>query len=55
MLYLLIFDNYSHMARVNTAMAQDLEWIEFQKAIDAQQNSAATLKLSGIAQMAGSY
>jgi hypothetical protein len=55
MLYLLIFDNYSHMARVNTAMAQDLEWIEFQKAIDAQPNSAATLKLSGIAQMAGSY
>lgn len=55
MMYLMIFDNYTRMAEFNAALATSSEWIEFQLSIDSQPNVRATLKASGIAQMAGSY
>ena len=55
MMYLMIYNNYSHMAEVNAAMFTNADWIAFQQSVDAQPEMAATLKFSGIAQMAGSY
>ena len=55
MMYLMIYDNYSQMAEVNAGMLTSTEWAAFQQSADAQPGMAATLKLSGIAQMAGSY
>ena len=43
------------MAEVNAAMFTNADWIAFQQSVDAQPEMAATLKSSGIAQMAGSY
>ena len=43
------------IAEVNAGMLTSTEWAAFQQSIDAQPGMAATLKLSGIAQMAGSF
>jgi hypothetical protein len=55
MMYLMIYDSYSHMADVNEAMQSNADWIEFQQSVDAQPSQAATLLRSGIAVMAASY
>jgi hypothetical protein len=39
----------------NAGMLTSTEWAAFQQSVDAQPGMAATLKLSGIAQMAGSF
>ena len=55
MMYLMIFENYSRMAEFNAALATSSDWLEFQISVDSQSDVRATLKSSGIAQMAGSY
>ena len=55
MMYLMIYDNYSQMAEVNAGMLTSSDWAAFQQSVDAEPGMAATLKLSGIAQMDGSF
>ena len=55
MMYLMIYDNYSKMAEVNAGLLTSADWVAFQQSVDAQPAMAATLKGSGIAQMAGSF
>jgi len=55
MMYLMIYDSYSHMAAVNEAIQTNPEWIAFQIDVDSQPSLAATLLRSGIAVMAASY
>lgn len=55
MLYLMIYDNYSHMATVNQAMQTSSAWSTFQQSVDTQPSLAGTLTVSGIAVMAASY
>ena len=55
MIYLMIYDNYSHMAAVNKAMQTSSAWNAFQQSVDAQPSQAASLLSSGMAVMAASY
>ena len=55
MMYLMIYDGYSEMAKVNQAMQTNPEWLAFQQAVDAQPSQAASLLRSGVAVMAASY
>ena len=55
MMYLMIYDSYSHMAAVNEAIQTNPEWIAFQIDVDSQPSQAATLLRSGIAVMVASY
>ena len=55
MMYIMIYDNYSHMATVNMAMQTDPAWIAFQQSLDTQPSLAASLLSNGIAVMAASY
>ena len=55
MMYIMIYDNYSHMASINEEMLTNSEWIAFQQAANSQPSQAATLLRSGIANMAGYF
>ena len=55
MMYIMIYNNYSHMASVNEQMLTNSEWIAFQQEANSQPSQAATLLRSGIANMAGYF
>ena len=55
MMYMMIYDSYSHMASVNEAMLSNSEWMAFQQSADAQPSLAATLLRSGLAVMVASF
>lgn len=55
MMYMMIYDSYSHMASVNEAMLSNPEWMAFQQSVDAQPSQAATLLRSGLAVMVASF